>query len=102
MLRQSFYLVMSEERNGLRHLPKIVKFQLMTYLALMWSVVFGVWSGMIVLIGPSMAAHAILILGVFFTADLFRRAQEHPAATHRDKFRDPADGGVRYDDIWGA
>jgi len=38
----------------MRHLPKIVRFQLMTSLALMWSIVFSVWAGMVTLAGPSM------------------------------------------------
>ena len=72
MLKRAYALVMNTDLNGLSKLPKIVRFQLMTTLALMWSVVFCVWIGAVAMIGPSMAAHAILLVGVFFTADIFR------------------------------
>jgi len=102
MLRDAYAVVMNPETNPLRGLPKIVRFQLMTSLALMWSVVFSVWSGMVALAGPSMAVHAILLIGVFFTADVFRRTKRLVPANHRAQFRDPKDGCARYGDMWGA
>ena len=102
MIRNAYNVVMNPELNPLRGLPKIVRFQLMSALALMWSIVFSVWSGMIAWAGPSMAAHAILLVGVFFTADVFRRASRKNSVDHRAQYRDPGDGCARYDDLWGA
>ncbi|MEQ8665160.1 MAG: hypothetical protein RIC16_05490 [Rhodospirillales bacterium] len=102
MLRDAYAAVMDESRNPLARLPKIVRFQLMSVLALMWSVVSCVWIGAVSLIGPSMAAHSILLVGVFFTADIFRRTNRHEILDHRSRFRDPSDGCARYDDLWGG
>ncbi len=49
-----------------------------------------------------MAAHAILLVGNFFTADIFRRSDIRSPLDHRSKFKDPRDGCVRYDDVWGG
>lgn len=102
MISNAYAAVMDPERNPLAHLPKTVRFQLMTVLALMWSVVFCVWAGAVAMVGPSMLAHAVVLLGVFFTADVFRRFKYSPLNDHRSKFKDPNDGCARYDDIWGG
>ena len=102
MVKHAYALVMNSDSNGLSKLPKIVRFQLMTVLALMWSVVFCVWIGAVAMIGPSMAAHAILLVGVFFTADIFRRTDRTQNLDHRRHYKDQSDGCTRYDDIWGA
>ena len=102
MIRNAYNVVMNPELNPLRGLPKIVRFQLMSALALMWSIVFSVWSGMVAWAGPSMAAHAVLLVGVYFTADVFRRASRKNRVDHRAQYRDPGDGCARYDDLWGA
>ena len=102
MIRNAYNVVMNPDLNPLRALRKIVRFQLMSALALMWSIVFSVWSGMVAWAGPSMAAHAVLLVGVFFTADVFRRASRKNRADHRAQYRDPGDGCARYDDLWGA
>ena len=101
-MREVYEVVMNPELNPLRGLPKIVRFQFMSALALMWSIVFSVWSGMVALVGPSMVVHILLLLGVFFTADVFRRATCKNRVDHRAKYRDPSDGCARYDDLWGA
>ena len=101
MIRSLYDVVMDPERNPLRALPKAVRFQHMAVLAYMWSVVFCMYIGAIVLIGPSIAIHTILLVGVFFTAEVFRRA-ERRALSYDELFKDPRDGGAMYDDIWGA
>jgi hypothetical protein len=75
MLQRLYDLVMDPDSNPLRGLPKTVRFQVMVLLAYMWSVVFCVYIGMLALIGPSILVHTVLLLGVFFTADIFRRAR---------------------------
>lgn len=49
-----------------------------------------------------MAAHAVLLVGVYFTADVFRRASRKNRVDHRAQYRDPGDGCARHDDLWGA
>lgn len=75
MVRYLYNLVMDPNRNPLQALPKMVRFQYMVILAYMWSAVFSIYIGTIALLGPSIAAHTILLIGVFFTADVFRRAR---------------------------
>jgi hypothetical protein len=76
MLKSTYSLVMDPNRNPLRALPKMVRFQYMVVLAYMWSAVFSIYIGTIALFGPSIVAHTILLIGVFFTADIFRRARK--------------------------
>jgi hypothetical protein len=91
MRSQLYRLIMDPEVNGLWRLPKMVRFQYMTMLAFMWSAIFTVWTGSISLFGPSAVGHTILLVGVFFTADVFRRVQQQPVqlqrANHRDAIR---------------
>ncbi len=101
MIRSLYNLVMDPERNPLQALPKVVRFQYMVILAYMWSVVFSIYIGTIAYLGPSIAAHTILLIGVFFTADIFRRARKR-SLSYDELFKDPTDGGARYDDVWGA
>ena len=53
MIANAYAAVMNPEVNPLRQLPKMVRFQIMTSLALMWSIVFALWTGMIMWVGPS-------------------------------------------------
>lgn len=75
-----YSLVMDPHRNPLAGLPKIVRFQLMTSLAWMWSMVFSLWLGSMAIFGPSAAVHMLLLVGVFFTADIFAMAKKRRLA----------------------
>lgn len=101
MIAYSYSLIMNPEQNPLRTLPRMVRFQYMMVLAYMWSAVFAIWIGHMAVFGASVVGHSVLLVGFFFTADIFRRAQKQPVS-HRDAMRDPRDGTVLYDDIWGA
>lgn len=101
MMTSLYDMVMNPDRNPLQALPKMVRFQYMAILAYMWSAVFCLYIGAIALIGPSIAVHTILLVGVFFTADIFRRAEKR-ALSYDELFKDPRDGGAMYDDVWGA
>ena len=101
MIGEGYEVVMKPELNPLL-LRKIVRFQLMSALALMWSIVFSVWSEIVALVGLSMAVHIIFLLGVFFSADVFRRASCKNRVDHRAQYRVPSGGCARYDDLWGA
>lgn len=107
MFYRMYSLVMDPEINPLRALPRLVRFQYMIILAYMWSTIFTLWSGYFALFGPSLIAHTAIVVGVFFTADVFRRARNSPyryahVPTHRDAMKNPHDGTALYDDIWGA
>jgi hypothetical protein len=101
MVKYLYNLVMESEQNPLQTLPKMVRFQYMVILAYMWSVVFCIYLGTIAVLGPSIAAHTILLIGIFFTGDIFRRARAR-SLSYDQIFKDPADGTADYDDVWGA
>lgn len=101
MIRHLYDLVMDPNRNPLQALPKMVRFQYMVILAYMWSVIFSIYLGTVAVLGPSIAAHTILLIGVFFTADIFRRARAR-SLSYDELFRDPVDGTAMHDDVWGA
>ena len=94
--------VMDPEVNPLKRLPKMVRFQLMTSLAMMWSIIFCLWLGAVQMIGPIWAVHAILLVGVFMTAETFRRASAPRPVSYDMLFKDKRDGCARYDDVWGG
>jgi hypothetical protein len=74
MLKETYALLMSPNKNPLRHLPKIVRFQFMTTLAFMWSFIFTMWIGSLSVFGPSAIVHTLVLIGVFFTAEIFKKA----------------------------
>jgi hypothetical protein len=86
MIRAIFDPIMNSSKNGLRHLPKIVRFQLMTVLATFWSMIFCVSAGIVAWLPEYVAVHVVLLLiGIFGTGWLFKSAQAKsvplPAAT---------------------
>ncbi len=74
MLRSMYDVIMNEEKNPFMQLPKTVRFQLMIVMSYMWSAVFTIWVGSMYSLWPSIVGHTALLVGVFFTADIFRRA----------------------------
>ena len=101
MFRQTYALVMDSRTNPFRSLPPKVRFQYMLVLSYLWSAVFTIWIGAPMMFGPTMLGHVAVLLAIFMTAEIFRRARAQ-AISHRDRMRDPRDGTVLYDDIWGA
>jgi hypothetical protein len=101
VIKDFYAVVMDPEQNPLRSLPRMVRFQYMLILSYIWSAVFTIWVGAPIVLGPSVLGHIAALIAVFFTADLFRRARAR-AVSHRDEMRDPSDGTVLYDDVWGA
>jgi hypothetical protein len=75
MIKESYALVMSSNTNPLKSLPKMVRFQFMTTLAFMWSFIFTMWIGSMQFFGPSAVAHMLVLIGVFFTAEIFKKAR---------------------------
>ena len=45
--------------------------------------------------------HMAVLIAIFFTADIFRRARAQ-GLSHRDAMRNRGDRTVLYDDVWGA
>ena len=98
MITSMWNSVMDADKNPLMGLPKMVRFQIMTYLAVMWCMIFTVWTGWLMTLGPSIFAHLIILVGIFFTNKVFKDSRY---LTHRDKYKD-TDGCAKYDDIWGG
>ena len=98
MIRDTWNSVMDADNNPLMRLPKMVRFQIMSYLAVMWCMIFTVYTGWLMTLGPSIFAHLIILVGIFFTDKVFRDSTK---MTHRDQYKE-VDGGVKYDDIWGG
>ena len=74
MIKESYAVVMSANANPLKSLPKMVRFQLMTTWAFMWSFIFTMWIGSMQFFGPSAVMHTVVLIGVFFTAEIFKKA----------------------------
>ena len=82
-LAATWRLVMDSESNPLMRIPKMQRFQMMQVLAYMWSLVFAAWVGSALIFGVSVVGHAILLIGVFFTAGVFRLARRNTSAVVR-------------------
>ena len=81
-LAATWRLVMDSDSNPLMQIPKMQRFQMMQVLAWMWSLVFAAWAGSALVFGISVIGHAVLLIGVFFTAGVFHRAWRNtPAVT---------------------
>lgn len=76
MIKNSYNLVMNSDKNAFSSLPKTTKFQLMTVLAYMWSVVFSLGVGSYIIFGTSVVFHMLILTGTFLTADMFYKARE--------------------------
>jgi uncharacterized membrane protein YdjX (TVP38/TMEM64 family) len=101
MIRDAYAVVMDDEQNAFASLPKVRRFQIMTVLSMMWSTVFTVYIGSHLFFGPTVIAHLVVLLAIFFTADVFRRAEKE-TRHHRDAMRNDRDGTANYGDDWGV
>ncbi len=93
-----YRLVMDSDRNPLNILPPAQRFQLMTYLGLMWTVIFCTSFGAWYWFGHLVIFHVLITLGFVVTGLTFRSAQTRYG--YRDHPRE--DGTARYDDVWGG
>ncbi len=75
MIKNYYNLVMNSDNNGLSDLPNIVKFQLMTVLSFMWSIIFTLMVGSYLVLGPTLILHILFLLGVYFTSEVFRKVK---------------------------
>ena len=63
--------VFSDEKNGLQRLPKVVRFQILSVLAVMWAFIFATITAEFIHFGinvtTSIIAHVLVIGGIIFT-----------------------------------
>jgi hypothetical protein len=85
MIRKYYNMVMDADQNSFSKLPRAQKFQLMTVLSYMWSIVFSLGVGSIMVFGTSVIFHMLLIVGTFITADLFYKSREGTIVTDPDE-----------------
>jgi hypothetical protein len=50
----------------------------MLLLSYMWTAIFALWVGYTWLMGPSLISHSILLVGLFFAAEVFALANRRP------------------------
>jgi hypothetical protein len=75
MAKNSLFAIMDPDRNGLKGLPKVVRFQLMVVLASLWSAIFCVSAGLLIWLPGYLAVHVILLsIGIFGTTTVFKLA----------------------------
>jgi hypothetical protein len=69
--------VFSDEKNGLQRLPKVVRFQILSVLAIMWAFIFAIITAEFIHFGinvtTSIIAHILVIGGIIFTRSRLNR-----------------------------
>lgn len=91
--------LMDEKKNPLRRLPHVQRFQIMSVLGLMWTLIFCISTGAWLWFGHLAVAH-VLFAGGFLVTGLTFWSADKRGRTYRDYPR--KDGTARYDDVWGA
>lgn len=81
---EPYGLVMNEERNPLMRLPKVVRFQIMVVLSIMWSAIFCVAMGSFVWWGELVVGHIAIATGILITSLTFREATRRSSAKSLD------------------
>lgn len=67
--------VMNEEENPLQRLPKVVRFQLMVVLSVMWTTIFSLALGSWLWWGELVIGHVAIAVGILITGMTFREAE---------------------------
>ena len=68
--------VMDHNKNPLRHIPDPVsRLWIMTVLAWMWCIAFGLYIGSVIYMGISLIAHMGILFMIMFTASIFYDAE---------------------------
>ncbi|MBB44003.1 MAG: hypothetical protein CMM44_09605 [Rhodospirillaceae bacterium] len=97
-MREQYTSIMDSNKNPLKHLPQVQRFQLMVLLSIMWSTVFSIAIGSWFWWGELVVGHVAVAVGIILTSLTFGSAKQK---THRDHYKSK-DGSTRYDDIWGG
>jgi hypothetical protein len=86
MSRNSFLSIMDPDQNGLKGLPKVVRFQLMVVLASLWSAIFCASAGLLIWLPGYLIVHMLLIfVGIFGTSLAFKLATPAKTTTRKPK-----------------
>ena len=91
--------LMNEQKNPLSNLPPMQRFQIMSILGLMWTLIFCIGSGAWLWFGELAIAHTLAAAGFLVTGLTFHTANSQ-IKSYRDQPR--KDGSARYDDVWGG
>ena len=92
--------LMDPDKNPLMALPALVRYQIMTVLAMMWSFIFCAMVGWMLLFPYWVVGHILLLsLGAFITNYTFKMNR---VLTHRDLYRSSDKTHALHDDIWGG
>tara|TARA_R100001224_G_scaffold113855_1_gene101407 strand:+ start:2603 stop:2974 length:372 start_codon:yes stop_codon:yes gene_type:complete len=68
--------VMDHNKNPLRHIPDPVsRLWIMTVLAWLWCIAFGLYVGSVIYMGVSLVAHMGILFMIMFTASIFYDAE---------------------------
>ena len=76
MISQAYKVVMDPTVNPLSAMPKMARFRFMVILAYMWSAIFALGIGYAWFFGPSAIVHTLVLVALFFTNDIFKRAKD--------------------------
>ena len=75
---ESYKNIMDHNSNPLRNIPDpMARFWIMTVLAWLWSIAFGLSLGSIIVTGLSMIAHLAVLLMIFITVCVFYDAEKN-------------------------
>ena len=104
-MKKMYSSIMDPESNSLNRLPPMQRFQITTYLGLMWTLIFCIGSGAWFWFGHLAVLHVGMAFGFLVTGWTFQNARRsgqnaRKSGTYRDYPRE--DGTARYDDVWGA
>jgi hypothetical protein len=72
----TYRIIMDSDRNPLRRLPKAQRFQIMTMLSMMWTLIFCVGIGSWAWFGELVVFHLAVLLGMFITGWTFGNAKK--------------------------
>lgn len=91
-MREWYDVVMDEKVNPLKDLHKPRRFQMMTVLSFMWTVIFCFGFGTWLWFDELMFAHMAVLLGIAMTGLIFYRERRSAARVRREARASGADG----------
>lgn len=78
-VQANYRLVMDPDKNPLWSLPAAQRFQIMTYLSVMWTAIFCAAFGRWYWYGELITAHMLIVLGSGITGVTFAQASRPPS-----------------------
>ena len=75
-MRDTYAVIMDESKNPLQGLPKAQRFQIMTFLSVMWSSLFCLAIGSYAYWGELVVGHVAVAAGVILTGLTFRQVNK--------------------------